>query len=309
MDPSPVTPQTALALDRRFWLVLGSLALVWGSSFAANRAALSSLDATTALALRSLLSAVLMWSLVLWRGLTVPSRPTVWLGLAGIGCMATLAPNFLVLWGQQFVPSGLAGILNASTSLFTVAFASLLMRDERLTVHRAAGVICGFVGVAFALGAGNLSSFDATSLGQLAIILAAAVYASSGVLARRFVRDTSPEVVVAIYLTTTSLISLPLALSTKGIPSFDLGLRAWLGLGFLVVLVSVWSYLLVYANLRRYGASNLNLANLLTGPVAVILGAVLFGESLSPDSYFGFAMIGIGLVVIDGRILPQRMRR
>jgi drug/metabolite transporter (DMT)-like permease len=56
------------------------------------------------------------------------------------------------------------------------------------------------------------------------------------------------------------------------------------------------------------GSGNATLCTLLVAPVAIVLGAVVLGESLPPNAYIGFGLIALGLIVIDGR-LWKKMRR
>jgi drug/metabolite transporter (DMT)-like permease len=290
-------------LTAEFWVILTAISVFWGSTFAANRTALEELDGWTILGLRSLFSAALLWVVVKLRGHPVPRSPRVWLKLSLLGVMAMLLPHILVLWGQIYVPSALAGILNASVAPFTVAFAAGCLPDERLTPRRTVGIALSLLGVIVAAGAGNLLALDLGSAGQLAIVLGAAIYASSTVIARLCIRGIPSEVTAAIFFTITTLLSLPIAVVAQGVPSLALRPQTWAALGFLVLFASVGAYLIVYRYLPRYGASNINLANLLTGPVAVLLGSWLFDESLPAHAYAGFAILGLGLLAIDGRIV------
>jgi drug/metabolite transporter (DMT)-like permease len=58
------------------------------------------------------------------------------------------------------------------------------------------------------------------------------------------------------------------------------------------------------------GSGNLMLVTLMIPPVAILLGAVVLGEALPPHAYPGFALLALGLLIIQGRIpLPRRLRR
>jgi len=68
------------------------------------------------------------------------------------------------------------------------------------------------------------------------------------------------------------------------------------------------------------GSGNLMLVTLMIAPVAIVAGALILGEKLATNAYAGFALLAIGLAVIDGRLLrrvrgssrlidPERSRR
>ena len=53
--------------------------------------------------------------------------------------------------------------------------------------------------------------------------------------------------------------------------------------------------------LARAGATNLMLVNFLNPVSAILLGAVLLGEQVTPRQMIGMAAIALGLAAIDGR--------
>ncbi len=74
-----------------------------------------------------------------------------------------------------------------------------------------------------------------------------------------------------------------------GAPSFDYQPQTWAALGYLALLSSAFAYILFYRVLHTAGAGNLSLVTLLMAPVAVILGALVYGEALQPTAYLGLA--------------------
>jgi drug/metabolite transporter (DMT)-like permease len=124
-----------------------------------------------------------------------------WLHLAVMAVVANIAPYLLFTWGQQHIPSGLAGILNATTPLFTLLI-SLAAHSERASISRSVGLAIGFVGVAIL--SSPWDGAGASSLaGVGACLVAGFCYAVSYVYARRFLtgRGTSPLALSAGQLT------------------------------------------------------------------------------------------------------------
>jgi drug/metabolite transporter (DMT)-like permease len=68
------------------------------------------------------------------------------------------------------------------------------------------------------------------------------------------------------------------------------------------------AYLLYYRVLTLAGSGNLMLVTLMIAPIAILLGALVLGETLAPNAYKGFALLALGLVIIDGRLI-DRLRR
>jgi len=287
------------------WALMGLLALIWGGSFVNNKIALTEIGVLTLVALRVTGAAAALWVWVLVRRLPVP-RGGRWLGIfALMGLGNNVIPFTLIVWGQSHIPSGLAGILNAATAVFTVLLVTLVFPDERLTRAKAAGVAIGFAGVVVTVGPAALRALDLTSLGQLAVLGAALSYAVSGAYARHVMRGIRAEVSAAGMLTAAALLMLPLAVAAEGVPTFQWAPATWGALAYLCFAASALAYILYYAVMRLAGAGNVSLVTLMVAPVAIALGAVVFGETLAPSAYVGFALLTLGLLVIDGRILAR----
>lgn len=298
-----MTGQKTLTLQG--WLLLFALSAIWGGSFLCNRVVLEEVPVLTVVAFRVCVGAALLWAYVLWRGLPVPRGGRRWALIGLSGLLNNVVPFSLIVWGQQHIPSALAGILNSSTAVFTVLLASLVFADERLTPRKAIGVGLGFVGVILTVGLSSLAAFDPYSLGQIAVIGATLSYAVAGMVGRFALAGLRSEVGAASTLSVSTLIMLPLALWQDGIPQGQLAADTWAGLLYLGIMASAVAYLMFYRLLVTAGAGNVSLVTLLIVPFAIAFGAIAYGEALAPNAYAGFAVIALGLLIIDGRIVPR----
>lgn len=262
----------------------------------------------TTVAFRVTGAAIALWIYVIIRGLEVPLHPKALLAFLVLGFLNNAVPFSLIVWGQQYIPSGLAGILNASTAIFTVLLATFAFSDERLTKRKALGVALGFIGVATAIGLNNLQTLDLRSMGQLALIGSSIAYAVSALIGRVAFNAIRPEVSAAGMLTGASIFMIPLALWSEGAPSFDYATVTWGALIYLAVISSAIAYMLYYIVMKLAGAGNLSLVTLLVAPVAIVLGAVVYQESLAPNAFAGFALLAMGLIIIDGRLWKGKKR-
>ncbi|MGB8814542.1 MAG: DMT family transporter, partial [Paracoccaceae bacterium] len=194
-------------------------------------------------------------------------------------------------------------ILNASTAIFGVLVAAIVFRDERLTGRRMIGVCLGFTGVVVIIGYDALSSFNLTSLSQLALIAASISYGFAASWARVRLSGLPPQVAAAGMLTGAALIMLPTALIHDGIPTLNHPPQILFALAYLAAISTALAFLLYYRVLAMAGAGNLSLVTLLVAPVAVVLGALVLQETLPLRAFAGFALLALGLLVIDGRIV------
>ena len=295
-------------LSPRAWALLLLLALIWGGSFLSNRAALEEVGVLTTVAFRVGGAAIVLWGWIFWRGLALPGGRHAGRFLI-MGLLNNVIPFTLIVWGQTQVESGLAAILNAATAIFAVLLSALVFDDERLTPRKGVGVTLGFIGVAMAMGVGHLFALDPRSLGQIAILGASVSYACAAAYGRVALKGLRPEVSAAGMLTGAALVMIPLALWREGTPTLDYTPATWAALLYLALMASALAYLLYYAVLQVAGAGNLGLVTLLIPPFAIALGALVYGEALPLTAYLGFAVLALGLLILDGRIAPKRPAR
>ena len=297
---SQAIPQRHLSL--KSWGLLLLLAVIWGGSFTANHQALAQWPVLSTVAFRVSVAAVTLWLYIAATGLPVPRGWRFRRDALVLGLMNNVIPFSLIVWGQTQIASGLAGILNASTALFSVLVASVVFPDEQLGLRRLTGVLIGLAGVVVVIGPQALTHLNLTSLGQLAVLGAGLSYAVAAVYGRTALKGVRPEVGAAAMLTGSATIMLPAALILNGLPPVPEP-KTLAALLYLALMASAVAYRLFYTVLQAAGAGNLGLATLLIAPFAVLFGALFFGETLPPEAFAGAALLTLGLVVIDGRPL------
>lgn len=301
MSQTPTYPR----LSPLAWTLLAALALVWGTSFLSNRAALAEAGVLSVVTLRVGLGAAALWAWIALRRIPVPRDPRLIGRFLLMGLLNNVIPFSLIVWGQKHIESGLAAILNASTALFGVAIAAALFADERLTRNRVIGTGLGFAGVVLAIGPGALSGFDLRSAGQTAILGASASYGLAAAYARGATRGLAPELAAAGMLSGALVWMIPLTLALEGLPAGGWGVSTWGALIWLGVGCSALAYLLYYRILALAGAGNLLLVTLMIPPVAIVAGALVYHEELGLTALGGFALLEAGLLVLNRKTPPK----
>jgi len=133
-------------------------------------------------------------------------------------------------------------------------------------------------------------------------------YALAGVWARKRLTGLHPIVAAAGMLTGSTLIMLPLAWGLEGPVKLTLAPQTVAAIGYYALGATALAYLLYYRVLGMVGSGNLMLVTLLIPPVAIVLGAVARGETLSANAFVGFGVLALGMIVLDGRIWRWRHR-
>ena len=295
-------------MDRRMggaeWGMLGLLSLVWGGSFFFYKVLVQALPPFTVVLGRMAIAAL---ALNLWlaaRRERLPLDPKLWAGLLLAGVLNNALPFSCFAFSEQRITSGLAAILNATTPLFGVLVGAALRTGARLTPARAAAVAVGLLGVTVLVGPSALrGGGDLPS--ELACLLAALSYAFGGFYARRFSWMGSLKL-AAGQTTAAAAIMLPLAADADRFWTLSPpGASTWAALLGIGLLSTAFAYFLFFRILERAEPTDLMLVTFLVPISALALGVLFLGEPVKPQAFAGMALIGLSLVVIDGRLIGR----
>jgi drug/metabolite transporter (DMT)-like permease len=282
-------------------VLLAALSAIWGGSFLLIKYALEDFSAPMVVWARTAIAALVL--LVLLRGAVrgaladMRARP-VWAALFGL--LAITAPFLLIAFGELVVPSGLAAVLVAPAALFVAALAPFLDPSERIDRLQGAGLALGLAGVALVVGVESIHS-PGQFLAALAIVAAAASYAlSSFVVKRRYRRLTSIQTTF-VSVTTTTLITTPVAAATA--PTQPPGLRAVAALAALGAVGTALAFVIFYKLIAETGARRAQLASYLAPAAALLYGTILLHEPITATAIAGFALILTGVALATR---PQR---
>ena len=162
-----MSPTIENTMSPGVWAMLLTLSVLWGSSFFFVGLVVSALPPLTIVLARVGFAAITLWIVIAMLGVAIPKSSNTWLALFGMGLLNNVIPFSLIVWGQTQIPSGLASIFNATTPLFTVVIAGLLLSDERLTSAKLVGAFVGLAGTAYMIGPSVLSDLGGDALAQI----------------------------------------------------------------------------------------------------------------------------------------------
>ena len=155
------------------WVAFIALSLAWGSSFLWIKIALQEIGPFILVALRLLFGILGLLAVVAYNRPNWPDTRRLWVVLAVLGITNTALPFVLISWGEQFIDSAVAAILNSTVPLFTMVIAHRFLQDDRLTLQRVIGLFVGFFGVVALLLRDLDGGTQDNLFGQAAVLLAA----------------------------------------------------------------------------------------------------------------------------------------
>ncbi len=280
-----------------------ALGLIWGGSFLFIKVGLRDLSPTVIVLVRSASGAAALALIML-----VTRKPFFTdfgrrLGLfVFMAVTNALLPWVLIAWGEEHISSGLASVLNSTTTLWAAIFIYWVIPAERPSLLNYAGVLIGVSGVVILvipdLTAHGLSGSVA---GAVAVVLASMSYAVSALFVRLRMRGMNVYEQSLGQLVVTALIALPIA--APALPQVHL---AWLSIGAVLALGvggSGVAYLLYFYTMQTLGPVRATGVTFVVPITAVFWGVVLLHESLTLVSVVGM------VVILTGIVLANRRRR
>jgi drug/metabolite transporter (DMT)-like permease len=288
-------------------LQIGMLSAVWGISFLMMRIALPVYPPLWIAMLRCGLGAVLMWIVLALGGKSLPSKRLFW-WLLVVALLNNAVPFSLFAWGERWVPSNVASVLNATVPIWTLL---LSMTINRKVPHwlTCVGVMLAFLGVLFVVlthAPEPVLASDPRRQGLLggtvAIGAAALSYAVASLLAKAKLRGLDPIGLATSQLSLATVLLLPVALLGAW-PSNLFALGPFCAIAVLGVAGSGIAYLLYYKLLAEISATQVVAVTYLL-PVWGVFWGFTAGEAIGAATYAGLAVTIGGLILLNVR--PSR---
>ena len=285
------------------WVLLFVLASIWGTSFILMKRGLVVFSAMELGATRVSVAALLLLPFALRHLSRVERSRFKWLALSGV--VGTLIPAFLFAYAETKLASGLAGVLNALTVMFTLVMGALLF-GQRLTGLRVLGIALGLVGTVVMLLLGGSGGTD-TPTGEgnawygVYILVATLGYGLSVNVIKHRLGGMTPLAVTAVLLL---LIGGPalvyLLLGTAFLHKLATVPGAWTAFGYIALLATMGTAVaMVLFNrlLQQSTALFASSSTYLIPIVALALGA-LDGEAFNAWHFLGMVIILAGVLII-----------
>lgn len=276
-------------------LLLGA---IWGSSYLFIKVIVGEVPVMTLVAGRIALSAAILWGLVCMRGMKMPRSRSLWAAYAFMGFFNGTLPYFLIAWGEQYIDSGLAALLQATMPIFTIIMAHFFIHEERLTPKGVLGIVFGFAGVLILMLPELRQGLHGNVLGQLAIIAASVSYAATAIVARQKLRGQSPLLSTTGQLTMGTLFTVPITLAVDWPFDFSpstVAVASWLALS---ILGTVIAYVLYYILIERTSATFTSMVTYIIPINGLILGAVVLGEPVTVVILLSLTLILAGVLLV-----------
>ncbi len=282
--------------------LLGLLALFWGSSYLFIGIAIESIPPVTLIAARVTLAALLLLAVVAVQGYELPRSRRLWKALLVQSFLNSIGAWLLLAWGQQYVETGLAGVLNSTSPIFVFFITLFVTRHEPINARRLAGALIGMAGVVLIIGVDALQGLGQEVIAQLAVLFSALLYAFAAIYGKRF-GGLPPSVTAACTLIWASVILVPASFVLERPWELDPPVEALQAALALAVFSTAGALLIYFRLVRTLGSIGVTSQSYLRSGISVLLGILILGESFTAPIAVGLAAAIAGVLLIN---LPKK---
>ena len=291
-------------MNNKTWLLVILLGFIWGSSFLFTEILLNYINPVLIVFFRvSLASIILIIYVLFFTNLKFNFSKEILLTFFTMGLLNNVIPFLLIAFAQETITGGLASILNANTSFFTIFLASLFLKDEKLTNYRLLGIIIGIFGVVVIVGLENLSEFKNFNFGIVLMLFSCLSYSFAGIFAKTKLTNIHPTISATGMLSMSTIILFPFIIVYNGNELININSTVLYYSCMFAFICSVLAYFLYFKILETNGAGNLLICTIIIPPSSILLNAFFINEIIKIYELIGLIIITLGLIILDGRII------
>jgi drug/metabolite transporter (DMT)-like permease len=273
----------------------GLLVLIWSSTWVAIKIGLEDVPALLGAGTRFVVAGLVLLAVA---AVQRRSLRTDW-PLAGLLALAPFAFAYgLVYWGEQYVPSGLAAVLFGILPLYTALLGAVLLHDEPLRPALLVGVLIGIVGLSLAfLESVELGSADKAALGATALAVSPLGAAIGSIAQRRRAAALDAVVLNGWSMLVGGLLLLPISAVSESWGDFAWTAESLGSIAYLALFGSAIAFVALTVLLRHIRVLAVSFLAMLLPFGALIFGALLYDESITPRAVGGAVLVAAGLGV------------
>ena len=293
-DTQAATSNSALRL--RIAFAFFAIYFLWGSTYLSIRIAVATVPPLFAAGIRFVIAGVVLYAWSRLRGVPEPNR-TGWRNLSIMGALMFVAPYAGLFWAEKTIPSGVASVLVATIPLFTALFEIFIFKKESLQLSLVGSIALGLVGVitlvsAPAIGRANL-------LPCLAILGAEISWSFGTVLSKNLYLPESKLMSSGGQMLTGGLMLLLISFAIGELHPFPhISLRAGAAIAYLIVAGSLVAFTAYMWLLGRMPTTKVASYAYVNPVVALAFGWWLGGESITPTTLVGTALVLVSVVLL-----------
>ncbi|MEP3246606.1 MAG: DMT family transporter [Sneathiella sp.] len=274
------------------------LATLWGSSYLLLKVAVETIPPVTLIAARVSIAALFLICVIVAKKERLPRDPQTWFRLLIQSFLTATGAWTLLAWGQQYVESSLATVLNSTSPIFVFFITLLVTRHEGLNIFKLIGACLGLGGVILIVGVDALNGMGQAVFAQVAVVGGAVLYAGAAIHGKRF-SHLPATVTAASTMIAAAACLIPASLIVDQPWTLSPSLLSVLAMLILSVFCTGIALLLYFRLVNTLGSLGVASQAYLRVGIGVMLGVVVLDESVTPVMGVGLAAAVCGVAMIN----------
>ncbi|MFO7686956.1 MAG: EamA family transporter [Desulfobacterales bacterium] len=277
------------------WL---NVCVIWGTTYLVIRIGVGHLPPMLFAGIRWVIAGVIFICVLKWRGKSLPKVNEV-AHLAVVGLALLGFGNGLVVWAEQWIPSGLAALLITTVPFFMVGIESFLPRGPKLNATILTGLSMGLVGVFLIFGEDIRYLADPNNLLGVLGLLGAVIFWSAGSLYSKYVKlDVHPLMGASVQMLIAGLVLSGIGILIGELPRLNFEINGLLSLAYLVVIGSLVGYTSYIYAINKLPLSLVSTYAYINPVIAIFLGWLILDEKLNFQIAIAAAVIIAGVFIV-----------
>ncbi len=292
----------------RLALAYAAMCLIWGSTWMGIKVGLRGAPPLTSIAVRMCIATAAVYAIVRIRRVAIPrDSHFVRLG-AFLGCFHIVLPYSLVYFGEQRIASGQAAVLYATMPLMVAVLARVMLGDP-ITVRKLIGIAVGIAGVCVifsdSLRDGGVGAGASHAIGVVCVLVSAAAASVGSVATKKWNRGYDPVVSLLVPFATGAVVAACGALAFESANPIHFDAPTWGSILYLALVGSVGAFSLFFYAIQHLDVTIVSYQTFIIPIIAVLIGVVFLGETVSPSLGAGAALILVGIAIATRWMKPR----
>jgi drug/metabolite transporter (DMT)-like permease len=277
------------------WL---NVCVIWGTTFLVIRIGVGHLPPMLFAGIRWVIAGIVFITVLKLRGKALPKANEI-IHLAVVGLALLGFANGLVVWAEQWIPSGLTALLLTTVPFFMVGLESLLPKGPKLNATILAGLVMGLAGVFLIFGEDIKYLSDPDNLIGVLALLGAVIFWSIGSLYSKYVKvDVHPLMGASVQMLIAGIFLSVIGISIGELPRLTFEINGLLSLAYLIVLGSFVGYASYIYALAKLPLSLVSTFAYINPVIALFLGWIILDEKLNFQITIAAAVIIAGVFIV-----------
>lgn len=282
-------------------LAFAAIYLIWGSTYLGIRVAIETIPPFLMAGMRFIVAGALLFAWLRWRG---EPAPTVrqWRINTVIGIFLLLGGNGLVVWAEQYVPSGITALIIGIQPLFFLLTEWAWRGGSRPTAVTTLSLVVGFGGVAWLAAPWESTAQGGLYLpGVIAILAACLFWAFGSIYSRHAKHDADPLVAAAMQMLSGGAFLSLAAVIHGDFAAVDLGAisaRSWGALAYLITFGSLIGFSTYVWLIKHSTPARVSTYAYVNPIVAVFLGWLILQEPVNSRTLVASMVIVAAVAIV-----------